>query len=78
MARNLQSPPNLFCVIWTKPHKTELGGIASFYLQQRLINALNFLPTKKLLHCLCTATSETQFCKYGTLTLQQVLVKSAC
>ena len=43
MAKNLRSPPNLFCVIWTKLHKTELGGIASFYLQQRLMLRISYL-----------------------------------
>jgi len=30
---------------------------------------------KKMFHCLCTATSETQFCYYET---SKVLANSAC
>ena len=67
MAKNLQSLPNLFYiyVIWVKPHKTALGGIASFCLRaintisQGFSNILLVCTRKKMLHCLCTVTSVT-------------------
>ena len=75
MAKNLQSLPNLFYILFG-PSLTKMNQEGLFHSNHLplilRVPAISYSPTrKKMLHCLCTATSETQFCYYETPTLKQ-------